>query len=87
MLAELAILGAIATALVQWIKQSQKSKAFTLAVLVVVSFVLAVGLWLVQEYNLWAWFLGIMATANLIYSFIIQHFEGVDLENWVGGDE
>lgn len=87
MLAELAILGAIATALVQWIKQSQKSKLFTLSVLVVVSFVLAVGVWLVQEYNLWAWFLGIMATANLIYSFIIQHFEGVDLEKWAGGDE
>lgn len=75
MLAELAILGAITTALVQIIKQGVKGKAATLGVLAAISFVLATVVWLLQEYNLWSTFLGIMATANLIYSFIIQHME------------
>jgi cyanate permease len=86
MLAELAILGVLATALVQWLKQKYASKAVTLAILVVISFILAVGVWLIQENNLWTWFLGIMATANLIYSFIVQHFENMDL-GWDLRDE
>jgi len=87
MLAELAILGAVATALVQWLKQKYDSKAVTLAMLVVVSFVLALGVWFIQENNLWTWFLGIMATANLIYSFIVQHLEKMDKLDWDLGAE
>lgn len=79
MLGELAILGALATIVVQVLKQNFDNKAVTLGILAVVSFVLAVGVWFIQEHNLWEWFLGIMATANLIYAFIVQHFEQIDL--------
>ena len=75
MLVELAILGAVASLLVQWLKQGGNSKLHTLTILVVVSFVLAVGVWALQQYNLWAWFLGIVATANTIYAFVLQHVE------------
>lgn len=82
MLGELAILGALASVLVQWIKQAGKSKLFTLVVLVVVSFVISIFVWLLQEYNLWQWFLGIMAAASLVYAFLLQHIEG-GLENFL----
>ena len=84
---EMAILGAIATALVQWLKNlpANTGKALTLTILVVVSFGLALAVWLLQEYNLWQWFLGIMATANLIYAFIVQHFEGFDFDSYNSG--
>ena len=74
---ELLILSALASALVQWLKNMPQTsnKVVTLAILVVVSFGIAVAVWLLQHYDLWAWFVGILATANLIYAFIIQHFE------------
>lgn len=78
MIGELTILGALASVLVQWLKQKGQSKLFSLTVLVVVSVVLAVGAWFIQEYGFWELFLGIMASASLIYSFLIQHLEKID---------
>lgn len=83
MIAELALLGVVATAFVQFLKKRfSNNKATTLAILVVVSLLLAIGVWLLQEYNLWAWFLGIMASANMIYAFIVQHIEAAP-DDWL----
>ena len=76
-LGELLILSALASALVQWLKNLpvNGNKALSLTILIVVCFGLALAVWALQQFNLWASFLGILATANLIYSFVIQHFE------------
>ena len=69
-------LGALVSALVQWLKNALgTNKAGTLALVAVLSFALAGGAWLLQHYNLWAQFLAIVATASTIYAFIIQHME------------
>ena len=80
---EMAILGVLATALVQFLKKKfESNKAGTLVILVVISFIISFAVWALQEYNLWQWFLGIMATANLIYAFIVQHVEGMDFDGY-----
>lgn len=73
---ETALLGAIVSGLVQLIKNAMgTTKAGTLAVVAVLSFVLAFGVWFLQQYNLWTSFLAIVASASTIYAFFIQHFE------------
>lgn len=73
---ESALLGAIVSGIVQFIKNSMNTtKAGTLAVVAVLSFVFAFGVWLLQTYNLWTSFLAIVASASTIYAFFIQHFE------------
>jgi len=73
---ETVLLGAIVTGVVQWLKNKyQTSKAGTLAIVAVSSFVLAIGAMLLQHFNLWGTFISVVATATTIYAFIIQHFE------------
>lgn len=73
---ESALLGAIVSGFVQLIKSTMNTtKVGTLAIVAVLSFVLAFGGWLLQQYNLWTQFLAIVASASAIYAFFIQHFE------------
>lgn len=73
---ELLIVGATASALVQFLKNRMgTSKAGTLLTLVAVSVILAGAGTIIMQYDLWEQFVGIIATANLIYSFLIQHVE------------
>lgn len=73
---EYLILGAAATGLVQWLKSRMgTSKYGTLCILVFISVVFAMGSNVIMFYDLWDTFVGVIATANLIYAFLIQHLE------------
>ena len=76
MIASSIVLGVIASALVQWLKNAfATSKVGTLAILAIVSIVLALVGIVIQHFNLLDMFLGILATANIIYAFLIQFLE------------
>lgn len=70
------LLGVLATALVQWLKNAFKTdRVGTLAILAVVSLILALFGWLLAQFNLYATFATIVASATTIYAFIVQFLE------------
>ena len=73
---ETIFLGAIVTGFVQWLKNAfNTSTAGTLALVALLSFILAVGGAVLQHFNLLPAFLAIVASASTIYAFIVQHME------------
>lgn len=75
---ETVFLGVIVSGSVQWLKgKFATDKAGTLLIVAGASFVIAVGIYFLQNFNLWQTFLGILASAAAVYAFIIQHFEDV----------
>lgn len=70
------VLGLIVTALVQWLKNVlATSKVGTLFIVAVLSIVFAIGGALLQHFNLLDLFWGIVGSATVIYSFIVQFLE------------
>lgn len=70
------LLGVLVTALVQWLKNAFKTdKVGTLAIVAVLSFILAIGAWVLAHFNLLETFLAIVASATTIYAFVVQHME------------
>lgn len=84
MIAQYLILGALATALVQFlkIKFDTQHRWETIIILVGISTLLGVGVQFINHYDLMPQVLAILATANAIYSFVILPFEnGVDAKD------
>jgi len=76
MIVESIVLGVLVSAAVQWLKKKYKtSKKGTLAMVAVISIVLAFAGWILQQFNMLATFSVILASASTVYAFILQHLE------------